>query len=385
MASLYLHIPFCEHKCIYCDFYSIETIDPLERFLAALKKEITLVADTLRKEPMETVFFGGGTPSLLSPEQIKNLLDLLADTFTIAAGAEITLEANPGTVDEAKLAGYRSAGVNRLSFGVQSFFEDDLKFLTRIHSPAQAEEAVRAARRAGFDNVSIDLIFALPNQTEARWRHNLERAIDLETEHLSAYSLIVEAGTPLARMVRSRQVSPLPLAVEAEMYEITMRVLGAAGYEHYEVSNYARPGRRSRHNSNYWNHANYIGFGPSAHSFWADRRWWNIANLSSYCERLERGESPAAGSERLTPQQLLDESIMLGLRSGGIDTGRLRRELGADLLTRHGATIDALIAERLAERENDVLRLTDKGFLLCDEITEHLLMPASSGALAPGA
>lgn len=374
MASLYLHIPFCEHKCIYCDFYSIESLDPMESFLKALSREIELYSAFPGEETFETIFFGGGTPSLLSPDDIRNILLQLRSTFAVTPHTEITLETNPGTVDEKKLEGFLNAGVNRLSFGVQSFFDDDLQFLTRIHSSAQAKECIRLARRVGFTNVNLDLIFALPSQTRARWKHNLEEAISLDTTHISAYSLIVEESTPLARMVKTKQVSPLPIELEAEMYEYTMATLAGAGFEHYEVSNYAKPGFRSRHNCNYWNHANYIGFGPSAHSFWRDRRWWNIASVKNYCERiLDRNAAPVAGEEWLTRTQLFDETIMLGLRGEGIRLDHVQKEFGMNLSPGEEPVIGEFLADGLATIDDRVLRLTEKGFMVCDEVSSLML------------
>jgi len=378
MSSLYLHIPFCEHKCIYCDFYSIESLDPKEAFLRALHTEIDMYKSYSGNERFETIFFGGGTPSLLAPEEIAEILQQLAKTFTVESDAEITLETNPGTVDRKRLVGFRSAGINRLSFGVQSFFDEDLKFLTRIHSAAQAREVVRLAQEAGFNNISIDLIFALPDQTVSRWEQNLRSAIELNPQHISAYSLIVERGTPLYRMVEAKIVSPHPVETEAAMYEMTMKYLHAAGFEHYEVSNYAKPGFRSAHNCNYWNHSHYLGFGPSAHSFVAGKRWWNVSNLRTYCENIERNRLPVSGSELLTSSELYDEAIMLGLRSDGIDLHRLHAEHGVDLLSQHSSLIDRLLAEQLVVVEPNVLRLTDKGYLLCDEISERLLAKYSS-------
>ena len=373
MPGIYFHIPFCEHKCIYCDFYSIETLDPVDEFLAALRREIKEHPSSGSPEEFTTIFFGGGTPSLLEPRVIGELIGLVTKTFRIAAGAEVTLEANPGTVDLNKLKGYRDAGVNRLSFGIQSFHEDDLRFLTRIHSSGQAIQGVRMAREAGFGNVSLDLIFALPGQTMSRWEQNLRQAVGLEPGHISAYSLIVEPKTPLFEMVKTRQVSTLPVETEAEQYEFTMQFLHAAGYEHYEVSNYARPGFQSKHNSGYWNHSNYIGFGPSAHSFSGNRRWWNTRSVRAYCDALASGKSPVAGSETLTKTQLLDEAVMLGLRGEGLDLAALRARYGVNLHERKSLELQDCITGGLAILDGETLRLTDKGYLLCDEICELLL------------
>lgn len=373
MASLYLHIPFCEKKCVYCDFYSIENSTRMEDFRAALLREIDLYAEYRATEAFETVFFGGGTPSLLSPHQLESILSHLHNTFSIQQDAEITVETNPGTVTEEKLAAYRALGVNRLSIGVQSFHEDELRFLTRIHDSSQAVRCVELARRAGFDNVSIDLIYALPGQTLARWEQTLQKAMTLQPNHISAYGLIVEDGTPLARMVQARLISPKPPDEEAEFYEFTMAFLAAHGFEQYEVSNYAQPGFRSRHNYNYWRHANYLGFGPSAHSFWkrdgrTARRWWNIPNLSHYCSSLESGKHPILQQESLDAAHLLEEEIFLGLRSDGVRLQTLHRQA-----TPPRALIASLVDDGAAIIENGLLRLTRKGYLLCDEIAARLM------------
>lgn len=378
-ASLYVHIPFCEKKCLYCDFYSIENASPMRDFLSALRREIDLYASYGEDAVFETVFFGGGTPSLLEPAQLESILSHMRSVYAIAQDAEITVETNPGTVTPQKLHEYRALGVNRLSIGVQSFHDDELKFLSRIHTSREAVQCVELARAAGFENLGIDLIFSLPGQTLERWRRNLEHAIALQTEHISAYSLIVEDNTPLARLVTARQVSPNPVDAEAEMYEETMEFLGGHGYEHYEVSNYAKPGFRSRHNCNYWNHKNYLGFGPSAHSFWKEegvpsgKRWWNIANLSHYCERLGRGELPLVSEEVVRKPELMNERVFLGLRSAGVDLAVFEEEFGVALSRSSGPVIRELIDGKYAAMSGNALHLTSKGFMLCDEIAERLL------------
>lgn len=388
MASLYLHIPFCEHKCIYCDFYSIAPGDglvrselPTGRFLEALKKEISLRAMASDSRiSYETVFFGGGTPSLLSSREFGAILEHIAGHFSINPNAEITVETNPGTVDRQKLREFRSVGINRLSIGVQSFHNDDLQFLTRIHSSEVAKRCVHDAFAAGFNNVSIDLIFSLPSQTTERWVSNLEQAMELDPTHISCYSLIVEANTPLFRMVESKQVSLLSAETDADLYELTISYLTERGYEQYEVSNFAKPGFKSRHNKSYWEHADYLGFGPSAHSFTitsrhvdGPERSWNVANLSDYCSRLELGQLPVIGMEHLAVDQLLEEEIFLGLRSEGIDLGRFRSRFGRDLMTEQALRVRDLLEGNLAVVENGKLRLTAKGYPLCDEICASFL------------
>lgn len=381
MAGLYLHIPFCEHKCLYCDFYSIApdgTRTDYEklvgRFLKALHSEVILRgADPLFEVRYDTVFFGGGTPSLLSPSNIGEILSSLSRHFRINDEVEVTLETNPGTVDGEKLRAFRRAGVNRLSIGIQSFHEDDLKFLTRIHSAEQAREVVREAHNSGFDNISIDLIFSLPGQTLERWESNLRQALALHPKHLSCYSLIVEPTTPLWRLVETKQVTPLNPEADNELYQFTIKYLEDRGFEQYEVSNFALPGYQSRHNRNYWNHSNYLGLGPSAHSFWNGKRWWNIANVNGYAEKLEQSLIPVAGEEFLTVQQLREEEIYLGLRSAGIDTAGFRRRYHEDLLIKHRSIVDELIGSRLAILEDKHLRLTSEGYTVCDEICLRLL------------
>ncbi len=378
MPSLYIHIPFCERKCHYCDFYSVENLSPMETFLRALEREIELVAERRGGETCDTVFFGGGTPSLLEPAQLGRILDHLHACFGITSDAEVTVETNPGTATAEKLAEYRRLGVNRLSVGVQSFRDEDLRFLGRIHDAGQAGQCLRNARKAGFDNLSLDLMYALPGQTAARWLEVLEQALEFAPQHISAYSLIVEDHTPLARMVRARLVTPAPAEVEAELYEATMDFMERRGFEHYEVSNYARPGFRSRHNSCYWSHGKYLGFGPSAHSFWRESgtgsRWSNVANVSAYCNDLLSGRLPLGFEETVSAPALLNERIFLGLRSDGLNLGRVEREFGVNLALRHSDILGQLIRDRLAFLDHDSLRLTSRGFLLCDEVSERLML-----------
>lgn len=382
MASLYVHIPFCEKKCAYCDFYSVASRGGMQDFLAALGREIELAAPAGEGRSFETVFFGGGTPSLLPPPAVADILARLRGAFVVLPDAEITLEANPGAVAEGNLDGYRAAGVNRLSVGVQSFLEDELRFLGRIHGAAEARAVVRRARGAEFSNISLDLIYGLPGQRPDAWRRSLDEALALGTEHLSAYNLIVEESTPLARMVRSGGVAPNPSAFDAELYALTMDLLADAGYEQYEVSNYARPGRRCRHNLAYWTHEPYLGFGPSAHSFWRDgctpygRRWWNRADLAGYTRALDRGLPPRGGEETLGPREALLERMFLGLRSDGVNLARLREEFGWSPEEGTGGPVEELLAASLATLRRGVLRLTRRGYLLCDEITARLI-PAS--------
>jgi len=351
----------------------------MDHFLTALELEIVLRSEMFSsQETIETIFFGGGTPSLLSGQQFEKIFSLIHKHFRVEKNAELTCESNPGTVELNKLSEFRSVGFNRVSFGIQSFHDDDLKFLTRIHSAEEAERAVESAYRAGFDNVSCDLIFALPNQTPSRWKENLRRAIALQPKHISAYALIVEDQTPLATMVKNKLVAPLPDEEDAELYEITIDTLRSNGYEQYEVSNFAKPGFLSRHNFNYWNHANYIGLGPSAHSFWKEtattgKRWWNVRSIQSYCEMLERGEYPVVGGEEIDSEKFFNEEIFLGLRSTGIDLQKLRRSFGEDALTQHRELLLSYENEGLLRQSNEKIILTAKGYAVCDELAGALI------------
>ena len=374
MPSLYVHIPFCERKCAYCDFYSLESMALKERFFGALEREIALAPAS--GEHSTTLYFGGGTPSLLSGEELARIMRALAAQFPLAPDAEITLEANPGTVTVETLSAYRALGVNRLSIGVQSLAAEDLRFLGRIHDADQARASVAMARRAGFGNVSIDLIYSLPGQTVEAWDATLRSALALGPDHVSAYSLIVEEGTPLGRSVASGAVTPNAEEIEASLYEHTMAVMRSEGFEHYEVSNYARAGFRSRHNSAYWTGVEYIGFGPSAHSYTppggsnggargAVRRA-NVAALGAYCEALGRGGLPVAMREELTSADAANEALFLGLRRGAL-------ALGAIAGTERLALAHALAREGSAVIDGETLRLTDRGYLLCDEIAARMM------------
>jgi oxygen-independent coproporphyrinogen-3 oxidase len=379
MPGLYLHIPFCEKKCVYCDFYSIENSSMMENFLCSLKSEIDLYANLGRDGVVfDTIYFGGGTPSLLSPSTIGLILDRLSKNYAISRTAEVTLETNPGTVDHRKLREFKLAGINRLSVGIQSFDDHDLEFLSRIHTAEEGKNCIHLAQETGFDNLSLDLIYALPGQRLDAWEKNLATAVLLSPEDISAYSLIVEEGTPLARMAERGEVSPAGEGVESEMFLFTMDYLAAQGYEHYEVSNYARPGYRSRHNSLYWNHDSYLGFGPSAHSFWSGdplqkpERWWNVASIGRYCEMLAEGSIPIGGKECLEKADLLMEEIFLSLRTGGINLHRLHEEYGISLFDRHPEKLRRFLQEELLTVDREEIRLTPKGFLFCDSLALDL-------------
>lgn len=374
MRGIYIHIPFCERKCIYCDFYSIEQTSGFDGFVQALEREICMMGELLNEQRrFATIFFGGGTPSLLSPRQLERILNALHREFLISPDAEVTVETNPGTVNAEKLKAYRCIGVNRLSIGIQSFHRDDLNFLTRIHTGEDAILCYELARAAGFDNINVDLIFSMPGQTKFRWEYNLKRAIALEPDHISAYSLMYEEGTPLHRMLRRREVTPLAEEEDAALYDITIEMLESEGYRQYEISNYARPGKECLHNRIYWEHNEYVGFGPSAHSFYRRKRFWNVRSVESYLRKVSLDELPVAGEEVLTDTQFIEEAIFLGIRSQGIDLEQLREMFNYDLMLKKEREILLLRSQDLIAIEGQILRVTKKGKAFADMIATELM------------
>ncbi len=367
MTGLYLHIPFCEKKCVYCDFYSIETTSMMQRFVQTLLREIELrdVPDRL----ITTVFFGGGTPSLLSPAMLEPIIASLRMRGTFADDCEWTMECNPGTVTLESLQGYRSLGINRLSFGVQSFVQEELKFLYRLHSPEDAEEGMRLARAAGFTNINMDLMFALPPQTQESLSHSLDRLLACEPNHVSAYSLVYEHGTPLYAQLKKGLVKPHAEEYDADMYTMVMERLSAAGFEQYEVSNFARDRKYSRHNLTYWHGKEYAAYGPSAHGYLDGTRYWNIRSLHTWTETVDAGKVPEANRELLTPEEQAVELAFLGLRADGLPVAEFAERFGIDIEQTLQPDLRYWLDDGLIRRDGTRLRLTQRGYQLCDEMT----------------
>ncbi len=394
LISLYLHVPFCQAKCHYCDFNSYAgMLGHRERYVEALAQEIRLAGRRARladgtSRRCRTIFFGGGTPSLLTAEQVDGLLREARSAFAVSDDAEITLEANPGALEYGRLDALRAVGVNRLSMGAQSFDADLLRWMGRIHSPAEIETAFAAARQAGFTSVNLDFIFALPNQSLATWADTLERALALGPEHLSLYSLIVEEGTPLFAWVRDGRVLPADDDIAADMYEYAQQRLAAAGYGQYEISNWAKPGHECRHNLTYWRNLPYRGLGAGAHSSFAGHRFAEVRPIAGYISRVraavagDNGESgtdtlPAgaiASDEAIPPALEMAETAICGLRlNDGISL--------AEFAERFGRSFEQVFDERLAEVRDlalietvgDRVRLTEHGRLLGNEVFERLL------------
>ena len=369
--GIYLHIPFCERKCGYCDFYSVTSLQGKGAFVEALLKEIDLVSR--KREPkqiFDTIYLGGGTPSLLTPDELERILQALHTHFKISANCEVTLEANPGTVVESYLQEYRSLGVNRLSLGIQSFNERELHLLERIHSAAEALQTFDLARRTGFENISIDLIYALPGQTKAAWQASLQKAVELQPEHISAYNLIFEEGTPFFKRRQEGILRPKSEDEEFDFFMLTNEFLSAHGYPAYEVSNYTRSPRfYSRHNYKYWQHVPYLGFGPSAHSFWQRERSANVRSLHRYLSELKKGQLPIAFRETIDLKTEEFEHIFLRLRTyEGLDADYFRQNFERSFSETYRSTIELLLSKGFAEWENAYFRLTKKGMAVCDEI-----------------
>ena len=331
LRHLYVHVPFCARRCSYCDFaIAVRDDVPVDAYLAAIDAEIRLRFPGDDRWELDTLYLGGGTPSRLGGEGVRRLLELLRRRVTLASDAEVTIEANPDDVSPEAVAAWVAAGINRVSLGTQSFDDRALAWMHRVHDAARATDAVARVREGGIDNVSIDLIFALPETIGRSWETDLERALALAPSHVSLYGLTIERATPLGRWLQRGEVpEPSEERYEAEFLR-AHDAMTAAGFEHYEVSNFARPGRRSRHNSSYWSGAAYAGIGPSAHEYDGVRRRWNVAPYEQWRRRLASGEDPVAGSELLTSENRLTELVYLGLRtSGGLrlseqEVGRVR-------------------------------------------------------------
>ena len=374
MLSLYVHIPFCVRKCHYCGFYSTRYDHVLaDAYLDALEREMDLKADVLRTRAVGTLYVGGGTPTALTSDQLSRLFALLERRVRVHHIAEVTVEVNPAAAAPDVLQLLRRSGVTRLSIGVQSLADDVLAELGRVHTADQAVRAVRNAREAGFENIGIDLIYGVPHQTAEQWRTTLEEALRLAPEHLSAYCLSADAGSRLGEEVRTGAAALPGEEIAISMYRAAVQAIEGAGYRHYELSNFARPGQESRHNTNYWERGEYLGLGPGASSFLGNRRCANIPDVAAYCSRLQQGCSVAEGREELTGDQAALEELLLGLRlTAGVDLGRYEERYGSERRDRLLLRVRELDPHRLLTIENGRLRLTDRGMVLAEEVLSRI-------------
>lgn len=327
MSGIYIHIPFCKSKCYYCDFYSVTKNDGQGRFVKSLLVELAFQNDYLTDKQIDTIYFGGGTPTLLSPGKLDAILIRLKELYEVAKDAEITIEANPDDLHRKGLEQYRNTGFNRISIGTQSFFDEHLRLMNRRHDAAQAIDAVQMAVDSGFDNISLDLIYGIPGMTATQWEHNLKVAAGLAVNHISAYHLTIEPGTRFGKLKKSGLFSEIPDEQSVEQYRMLLAILGTSGFEQYEISNFARGGRYSRHNTKYWTGDSYLGLGPSAHSFNGTQRHWNPASLTRYTEDIHNRKLP--GGETVTPVMRRNEYVMTRLRTArGIESIDFQVEFG---------------------------------------------------------
>jgi oxygen-independent coproporphyrinogen-3 oxidase len=367
VLGLYIHIPFCAAICNYCNFNrGLFDADLKRRYVDALVSEIVAAG---AGEAADTIYFGGGTPSLLSADDVRRIVEACRDRFAVAADVEVTLETNPESATAALFAGFRDAGVNRISFGVQSFRDDELKRLSRLHGARRAADAFAEARAAGFDNISLDLMMWLPGQSVDAWLESVDAAIALAPEHLSLYMLEVYPNAPLRDEMARARWSQAPDEDAESMYLTAMDRLAAAGLVQYEISNVARPGRESRHNLKYWSDGEWLGFGCGAHSTCGGRRWKNVSATGDYIDRLARRESVRVDVRTLTPGERLGDALFTGLRlTGGLDIAAIGARYGVDVWSRFGADLQPFIEAGLLVYTPQMLRLTRRGMLLANEV-----------------
>jgi oxygen-independent coproporphyrinogen-3 oxidase len=386
--SIYLHIPFCRSRCTYCDFITYAGLDNLiEPYVQAVIQEVTLIGDNLSPLAAHTLYLGGGTPSLLTPAQAEAVISACQLHLNLKAGSEITVEANPGTVDHEKLSAFRSVGINRLSLGVQSANERELKLFGRQHTFAEAKEAFQQARAAGFDNINVDLIYGIPDQSRQDWLRSLEAVLAWQPEHVSLYCLSVEEDTPLATRIKQKSLLPPDPDLAATFYDDARERLALAGFQQYELSNWARPGYECRHNQQYWLNKAYLGFGVGAHSSMYSVRYWNVAQIDEYIRRIEavdRGKQvlcpPAMeGHESVSEQTAMSDTLILGLRlvRDGINKEDFRLRFGRSVDEVFGPAIAQLEQKGLLSYRDNVLTLTERAYLISNQVFVQLLLDES--------
>ncbi|MBO7459834.1 MAG: radical SAM family heme chaperone HemW [Bacteroidales bacterium] len=367
MAGLYLHIPFCKSKCAYCNFFSVVSEKQRVDFLEALKKEALMRKDYLGGEEVRTIYFGGGTPSTLRASEISEILEVLNKNYKTAAAPEITLEANPDTVSKESLLEYKSIGINRLSIGIQSFFDDDLQYLSRRHDSKHALQVLEWAKEVGFQEVTLDLIYGIPTLTDEKWRKNLEIFFSTGFNHLSAYALTVEEKTALGQRINKGVAAPVSEDAIIRQYEILCELTDNQGFEHYEISNFARPGHYSKHNTIYWKGEKYLGLGPSAHSFDGVSRQWNVASIKDYCDNysFER--------EQLTLDDRYNEYVMTSLRTcWGCNLEYIRQNFGEKYAKKFENGIkNHILSGKMFQKDQNFI-LNDNGMLFADGIAAEL-------------
>jgi oxygen-independent coproporphyrinogen III oxidase len=372
LAGIYLHIPFCRQACHYCNFHFTTSLRYKDDVVNAIVREVELRKEYLSGQSLDTIYFGGGTPSLLTASDLEKLLSAVKRNFKVNAKAEITLEANPDDITKEKLEEWKGQGINRLSIGVQSFIDNELKWMNRAHNAQHARQCIELSLATGFNNISIDLIYGSPLLDDESWEKNVAIATGYSVPHLSCYALTVEEKTPLHKQITGMKGMPVDEEKQARQFILLMQWLRDAGYEHYEVSNFAKPGFQSRHNSAYWKGSDYLGLGPSAHSFNGKERSWNPANNQAYARNIIAGILPVE-TETLTEDQLVNENIMISLRtSSGLDLNQVEAKWGANEKERIMKLLSRYISHNLLLVENNIATLTDAGMLRADGIAADL-------------
>lgn len=373
MAGIYIHIPFCKRRCIYCDFFSSTQNEKKKQYVQAVCRELELRKDYLKGEEIETIYLGGGTPSQLSKEELEEIFTYIYKVYTVNADAEITLESNPDDLTSEYVTMLRQLPINRISMGIQTFQEETLKILHRRHTASQAIEAFQRCREAGFQNISIDLMYGLPGESLSDWEEDLQQAIRLHPEHISAYHLIYEEGTVLWNLREQHQVEEADEELSVMFFRTLIDRLTEAGYQHYEISNFCRPGLHSRHNSSYWTGKNYLGCGPSAHSYNGISRQWNIASLEKYIEGINT-HTPNHEIEELDLHTRYNDFVITSIRTcWGMSLSHLRSEYGEELYHYCLRMAKPYIEQGMLERKEDTLRLTREGIFISDGIMSDLL------------
>jgi oxygen-independent coproporphyrinogen-3 oxidase len=371
MAGIYIHIPFCKQACHYCDFHFSTSQQYRPNIVEALAKEIALQKNYLNGAPIQTIYFGGGTPSLLEGGELNFLLDTIGQYYQVDANAEITLEANPDDLSTEKVQALRQTAINRFSIGIQSFFDEDLQWMNRAHRSNEAETSVKRIQDAGFSNITTDLIYGYPLLTHDKWEHNMNMMFNLGVPHISAYSMTVEPRTALAAFIKKKQTPPVNDRQSAEQFTRLMERMQQQGFEHYEISNFSKPGHYSRHNANYWKGVPYLGIGPSAHAFNGISRQWNVANNAQYLKALAQNNIPAE-IEHLTIVNRLNEYIMTSIRTiWGLDLDALNT-IAAGAATTLLKNAQQFLGNNWLSRQAQILTLTAAGKLYADRIAAEL-------------
>ncbi len=374
MAGIYIHIPFCRKRCHYCDFFKSTDFSLKTRLLEGLKKELEIRASEFTLEEINTIYLGGGTPSTLLLDELKGLLDTIRQNYQVNPEAEITLEANPDDLSQAILSALKEIGFNRLSMGIQSFSESDLKLMNRRHGVMQAIQSVKWAKKAGFSNISIDLIYGLPNQTLEEWERNVRIAVELDVQHVSAYNLTYHKGTVFYDQLKKGILKELPDEQSVQQFEILIRILKEAGFEHYEISNFCRNEMFSQHNSSYWKSKKYLGIGPSAHSYDLNSRRWNVSSIPKYLNGMENNES-YSDYEILSEQDRYNDYIITGLRTiWGISEEYIRKEYSDPYFVHYQKIREKYLQSGHLKTTSEIVTLTDEGLFISDKIMSDFMM-----------